>query len=635
MKIRLGNITALVIIGMFIFTQHGSAADNSTILHDDSRHIEIQKGLEYLIESEKIDHMQAASPANAIQWQSITREGLSKKKFHTPVWLRFNVTNNSARKQTWLLDFGYQLIDYINVIPYYNSQGIWAPEQFGGNNISMSTWQIRHRHFLFPLNLPANETTTLYCRFESSQTMTLTFNLWKGSYFWIQDQGNTYFIGMFFGALTVILLYSLVLFVLIKDINYLFYFSHILSVIFYELSATGIGRLYIWGDLSWLQMRSNLFFPALAFLVATFFIRQFLSLSKYGGWVNKLNILFLICWIAISIKSLFPHSTQMLDMINAVGLLSVMAGTVTSIYLWAKGNIQAKFYTIAYLFLYAGTVTLILGVAGIIAWGPVVEYSQMAGFIAEFILLAIALSDRISREQAAREKAQIEALDLSIKISKMNQEKIKASEEIMEVQQRANKELELKVLERTDELQRAMRNLELANKELSNLSLTDPLTKVYNRRYFDQILESEYKRGSRTGDPVTVVIVDIDHFKYVNDTYGHLIGDECLRLVAITLGQQVSRETDLLARYGGEEFVFILPATSQENGMIVADRARTAVENIKFIHKGNRIRISVSIGVAGWVPKHGETADRLVKAADKAMYEAKEKGRNKAVAAGM
>ena len=251
------------------------------------------------------------------------------------------------------------------------------------------------------------------------------------------------------------------------------------------------------------------------------------------------------------------------------------------------------------------------------------------------MLLAIALADRIKRERTAREKAQLEALELSNKISRMNQERIKADEEIMEVQQRANKDLELKVLERTNELQRAMRNLELANKELSNLSLTDPLTKVYNRRYFDQILESEYKRGSRTGDPVTVAIVDIDHFKYVNDTYGHLIGDECLRMVAVTLGQQVSRETDLLARYGGEEFVFILPATSQEKGMIVADRARTAVEDIKFIHKGNRIPISVSIGVAGWVPKPGETADRLVKAADKAMYEAKEKGRNRAAAAGM
>ena len=132
------------------------------------------------------------------------------------------------------------------------------------------------------------------------------------------------------------------------------------------------------------------------------------------------------------------------------------------------------------------------------------------------MLLAIALADRIKRERTAREKAQLEALELSNKISKMNEEKIRANEEIMEVQQRANKGLELKVLERTNELQRAMRNLELANKELSNLSLTDPLTKVYNRRYFDQILESECKRGSRTGDPVTIAIVDIDHFKYVN-----------------------------------------------------------------------------------------------------------------------
>jgi diguanylate cyclase len=130
-----------------------------------------------------------------------------------------------------------------------------------------------------------------------------------------------------------------------------------------------------------------------------------------------------------------------------------------------------------------------------------------------------------------------------------------------------------------------------------------------------------------------VALVDIDHFKNVNDSFGHLIGDECLRLVANALKQETGRANDLLARYGGEEFAFILPATKQQQAIVVADRARTAVEGIRFVHRGQRIRLSVSIGVAGWVPETLEATEKLIRAADSALYEAKNAGRNRTVAA--
>ena len=129
------------------------------------------------------------------------------------------------------------------------------------------------------------------------------------------------------------------------------------------------------------------------------------------------------------------------------------------------------------------------------------------------------------------------------------------------MQLKANEELELRVLDRTAELKRAMENVELANVQLAKLSVTDGLTKVHNRRFFDETLKKEHDRSARTGTPLALLLADIDHFKKINDSVGHLAGDECLKLVASTLAGTVGRSTDLVARYGGEEFAIVLPAT--------------------------------------------------------------------------
>src|SRR5690606_26683429 len=131
---------------------------------------------------------------------------------------------------------------------------------------------------------------------------------------------------------------------------------------------------------------------------------------------------------------------------------------------------------------------------------------------------------------------------------------------------------------RTAELERTMKNLELANRELAKLSVTDPLTKLHNRRYFDETLQAELSRAVRTGQPLALILVDIDHFKAINDTYGHLVGDECLKLVASTLRQVVHRSADLVARYGGEEFAVVLPGIAPDDATEMANRLRQAIE---------------------------------------------------------
>ena len=610
-----------------------SAARTATVtLHSDTRHVVIESGIEFLRETAPLDRDQAASPALAARWQPFTIKNYNSQR-PTPFWVRFDLTNASYTDHAWLLEVGWQLLNRVEVYQYHQHAGTWSFQQAAGYLLPLNVRPVRHRRFLFPLTLPSGDRTTIYIRIEPAQVMFLTLNLWQARVFMSYDQQRTLMMGGFFGILIVMMLYNLFLYISTRDSNYLFYVIYVLSIILYELVLTGIGNLYVWDHSPWVKKHGYTLFASIGFLTATLFLRQFLSLKRYGGWLLQLNNVFLVYWILNTIIYFFTPPAQMFAIMNLIAGLSLLAGIVTSVYLWNLGNIQAKYYTIAYLFLYVGTVLLLLGLTGCIPHGTLTQYSQMVGFVVELVLLSLALADRINRESASRQAAQAEALELNRRIRKAHEEKLAVQEQMLSIQRQTNEALEMRVMARTNELQRAVTDLELTNRELSKISTTDPLTKLSNRRYFDRILADEIARGARHRHHVAVAIVDIDHFKLVNDTHGHLIGDKCLRLVAHTLRQNLRRMGDLLARYGGEEFAIILPETPQKDAMAVVDRLRLAISGIDFIHNGCRIRLSVSIGVAGWIPQPDQCPNRLLQAADAALYDAKRSGRNRTVEA--
>jgi diguanylate cyclase (GGDEF)-like protein len=175
------------------------------------------------------------------------------------------------------------------------------------------------------------------------------------------------------------------------------------------------------------------------------------------------------------------------------------------------------------------------------------------------------------------------------------------------------------------------RQLEEANRTLERLSQLDGLTGVANRRRFDEALDAEWRRGCRTGAPLSLVLVDIDAFKAYNDTYGHLHGDECLRQVAVALAGALGRAGDLVARYGGEEFAALLSGVAYEEAAVVAERLRANVQALRVPHAASPAArvVTVSVGVATLVPFERGDAATLVAAADQALYEAKRRGRNR------
>ena len=166
-----------------------------------------------------------------------------------------------------------------------------------------------------------------------------------------------------------------------------------------------------------------------------------------------------------------------------------------------------------------------------------------------------------------------------------------------------------------------------ANSKLEDLSHTDSLTQLYNQGYWRECCCNEYKRHTRTQQPSAMIMLDIDHFKKVNDTYGHPFGDEVIREVANCLRNNM-RETDIAGRYGGEEFTLILVDTNLENAQIVAERIRLAIKNTKFSYQGEPVQVTASLGVAH-ITKTIPDYQTWIKTADLGLYIAKDSGRDK------
>jgi len=170
-----------------------------------------------------------------------------------------------------------------------------------------------------------------------------------------------------------------------------------------------------------------------------------------------------------------------------------------------------------------------------------------------------------------------------------------------------------------------------AEKELRRLSYLDSLSGVANRRYFDEIIFREWRRAARNAKPLSLIIADIDFFKPYNDTYGHLEGDNCLKKVANTLKASLKRPADMIARYGGEEFAIVLPDTNSKDAAVIAESQRLNIEALKVAHRKSKIApvVTISLGVATAVPKQNSSHTELISAADQALYQAKDKGRNR------
>jgi len=446
----------------------------------------------------------------------------------------------------------------------------------------------------------------------------LPLSLWEPNKFNEDDQLKLISHGVYFGIALVMIIYNLFVFIAVSERVYLYYVVCISFMALFLASLNGLTFQYLWPSATWWNDQSIVFFLNGGVLFGSLFSLSFLSIHPVSERLLNRFMSFLVAasGVLMILSVVLPYQliirpTILLSMVVCMTLI------LSGAYRWYRGDVYARYFTIAWFSLLLGGLILALNKITILPQNIFTENATQIGSAIEIVLLSLALADRLYQEKSASISAQQQAL-VQERAARLAQEKT------LSVQREANILLEKRVQERTAEL-------ELLNDRLIELSCTDALTGVKNRGGFEEAFKIAFVAAIRYSRPISLLVIDIDHFKLVNDKYGHQAGDECLRRVSSVLLQVISRPQDLVARYGGEEFVVLLPDTADEGAYKVAEKIRQDIESTKIEFNGQVIKLTVSIGVDSMVPKTQERREDMFGAADKALYKAKRSGRNKVV----
>ena len=580
-------------------------------LQNDNDPVRLGPQLEYLIPQQPLQFVDAQRSRG---WQAVNADSLNLGHQEQAVWVRVHLLNLAAIND-WLLVMEWPILDRADVRLYYPESRTWGAMQSAGDHLPFSSWPMAERQLVFPLSLEKTEEAWAYVRISSKENVVLPMQIFSNAQFQAQEKSLRMLLGMFFGAMLAILLYNAALYLFTKHRSYIWYTLYLLGVIIYELSISGIGPLYVWPNLGEPARQIYALAAFWSFFAAAMFVRTFLRLPRYGGWPLWTNNLLALYWLVALVLVVVKPDWLYWIGVNQVALASCILALVVAVSAWRRGNGSAPMFILAWTFLIVCTFVHVASLEGLLPINQVTLRMQTFGFFAEFILLSVALADRLNRERAARVKAQHSLLEA-------REQTLSTQQQMIEVQRRTNEELELRVQERTAALQRTKLDLEQANTELTRISHTDALTQLANRRYCDQQL------AHLSGPALAVLMIDIDHFKRINDTYGHPFGDTCISAVAQVLKQATRRSADLAARYGGEEFVVLLRDSNPKDASELAEQVRQAVAGITLDSGTEQVQLTVSIGVACNSPEQALDVHALLAAADRALYAAKQAGRN-------
>lgn len=566
-------------------------------------------------------------------WFTHNQETLSFGYSSSVYWLRFQLNNQSSGDISQLLEIAYPVLDDIRIYVYDDSNHLIDEHQLGDKN-PFNQRIIEHRNFLIPLDIATKKTQTWLMRIETSSAVQVPMVIWPERDYFIQDQSKLMGMGVYYGIMLIMTLYNLVVYFSVREKSYLYYVFYVASMATFLASLQGLSFQYIWPMATHWNDSAIIVMLSGVVLFAGLFTRDFLGLEKRNRLLYNLFGVCVVLSVFIVISVNFVPYSILIRVLIILAFLVICLVTYTGILRWIQGYSAARLFTIAWSSMLLGGAILAVNKFNIIPRNYFTENAVQLGSAIEVILLSFALADRLNQEKSERYEAQVQALSHERNASIAQAEALlherqarEAQHRALEIQQKANETLEDKVKERTSEL-------ELANKQLAELSSTDGLTGVRNRRCFDQTLDREYNRACREKQYLSILMLDIDNFKQVNDVHGHQVGDEALRMVAHVVKKVVYRTTDFIARYGGEEFAVILSNTDISGAYLVAESIRKRVEEQPIEVDGITFTVTMSIGVMGDDPyRENSSASEWLRQADVALYTAKEEGRNRVVLA--
>jgi diguanylate cyclase (GGDEF)-like protein len=513
-------------------------------------------------------------------------------------WFHVRLTNHDASEPRWLLVQQYALSDRLDVYAIY--PGGRTVHRIGGDTLPFDARSIQYRHPNFLLDLPADQPVDVYVRVQSQSSMQVPLVLYTPAAFTEMSRDAQFAMGLYYGILAALFFYNLVLWQSLRDPSYGWYLLHIAAFGLVLFALNGLGYEYLWPWSPWLQDRSVPLSICLAQVGMQQFARSFLGLKSRWPLGDRVGLAMIAFFVAWGIASIFlPYRIA-----TPVASLAVFASIVwiaaESIVVTRSGYRPARLFLLAWGLFLLGT-----GMFAAVAFAQLpksflTDYGVQVGSAMEMLLLSVALGYRYSSLRNENER----------------------------VVRDAKQQLEHKVEQRTSELRNALAQLGDAHARLRESSQRDGLTGLHTRMHFHERFTPLLAQAREHRQPVTLLMIDLDHFKLINDQHGHLVGDECLRWAAHVIGQSLRPHNALLARFGGEEFVAALPGQDLAEGFATAEAIRTALNKAPCEARGRSLPLTASIGLHVLDSYAPGTVEAALQVADEALYRAKAEGRN-------
>lgn len=514
-------------------------------------------------------------------------------------WARFDVINRHPAVTDWVLELRYPLIDRVDL--YIDRAAGPMESAMGGDSVPFASRAIKHRFPMFKIPLAPQERVTVYLRVQSEGAILLPLVLRSMAEVQAHDHDEQYLLGIYYGILIAMLIYNAMLYLSVRDPSYLYYALYIGTWTLMQLAINGLAFEYLWPQSPRLANLMVLVSLGLTISCTSLFSASFLGVR---GQFPRIAVFFkAYFWLGAGIvaAALLVSYGALIRIAQGIALSGCVFTLAAGLVCLRQGGSQARFFMLAWSMLLIGAVAYLMQNAGLLPTVFITEYGLQIGSAFEVLLFSFALAHRMKRLQ----------------------------EENVRIEHEAAENLERCVQQRTEELDGALNSLSDAHQRLKDLSRIDGLTGIKNRACFDEQSSVEWQRGMRAGQALGLLVIDIDHFKRINDTFGHLNGDVCLKEVAHTLARKVHRISDDTFRFGGEEFVVLLPNTDLDGARHMGEVMRAAVEALHIMLNGDRIVLTISVGVACMTPVPGTPLEDLIGCADKALYQAKHEGRNR------
>jgi len=559
-------------------------------------------------------------------WKSIKGEFPNNGITSAGYWYRTPLPAiNQVRQVLWIRNGIYSTLDVYRV---RNGVVLW--HRLGATAATRSLFDD-----VFPLDDRDKEQATshfdddmLYLRATSAGVLQLRAQIISEHDLLSLKEQQDFAVGVLLGVMLILAAYFGVLYLIVRDNGFLYYVLHSASATLLIAVWHGFDRCIGWPDFIPPT-------PTLMLIVSQLTLASLLTLTLWllrlqysDGTISRALRLLRNAALLLALATLALPQTVVI-------FGNVICGTLmcvgVSIALLRYGNfheLSVRLFTLGWICFLPSATLMTLHRLGLINLDITVEIMANSGWVLEMVLQGFALAVRYDVDQRTKLSAQQQAIAARERESVARtqalysqQQARRALDEAEQAQRDYSETLEQRVKQRRLEL-------EQIQQELAAISVTDALTRLHNRRFFTERFEQEVLRMQQLGSGLSLMLIDVDHFKRINDSYGHLAGDECLQQVAMRLKAQLKRPSDVLCRYGGEEFAVLLPDTPLPGALAFAHAIREAVAATPLHCEGSIVDVSISVGLLVTSAEENPAIERLLHRTDKALYQAKKDGRN-------